>query len=589
MTGAPVSSGSGKLVPLPPDGGWGWVVVLGSFFVHVFADGFVYSFGVLVETLMLEFNANNTTSSLIISLLTGLTLGSGPLASAVCNKYGCRITTITGACIALVGCACSYFATAMWHIVISVGVIMGIGFGLMYCPAIVIVTMYFENKRSLATGIAVAGAGVGTVLFAPINAFLINNYGWRSVFLAFMFVLVLCALCGATFAPLEFALVPDNDEEDENNEVFEEDGKKSAANEDNGEKATLLSPPAALSRSLSQSSGVQRSGEKIRPASSMGAVDAESQPRSRRGTVGERDSGYLNRKDVFYTGSISNVAEFREDPDKYRSTGSLHGRHPTVGSIAAHSTGKLDDVREGSQEDSQALDISETTNTDNVEGKNMFKTISNMLSLPLLMDPTFLLFALSNLLTSVGFNSPLYFLPLHAAKIGLDQIEGSKVLSAFGISNTIGRIIFGVVADHKLPLPFGLGEDTARNRLWMYNISLTICGVLTTFCYKFVGFIPLSVYSASFGFSIASYICLTSVILVDLLGLDKLTNAFGLLLLWQGVGTVFGPPVSGYLADLTGNYTLSFVFCGINLLISGIMLFGIPVFQKKAQAKSGKH
>lgn len=31
---------------------------------------------------------------------------------------------------------------------VSVGCIMGIGFGLMYCPAIVIVTMYFEKKRS---------------------------------------------------------------------------------------------------------------------------------------------------------------------------------------------------------------------------------------------------------------------------------------------------------------------------------------------------------------------------------------------------------------------------------------------------------
>ncbi|CCD64115.1 Major facilitator superfamily (MFS) profile domain-containing protein [Caenorhabditis elegans] len=589
MTGAPVSSGGGKLVPLPPDGGWGWVVVLGSFFVHVFADGFVYSFGVLVETLMEEFHASNTMAALIISLLTGLTLGSGPLASAVCNKYGCRITTITGAGVAFVGCALSYFATAMWHIVITVGVIMGTGFGLMYCPAIVIVTMYFENKRSLATGIAVAGAGVGTVLFAPINAFFINNYGWRSVFLAFLFILVLCALCGATFAPLEFALVPD-EEEEVNDEVLDEDVKKTAANEEHGEKATLLSPPSLLERSMSQSSGVQKAGEKIRPASSMGAVDVESQPRSRRGTVGERDSGYLNRKDVFYTGSISNVAEFREDPDKYRSTGSLHGRHTTVGSIPAHSTGRLDDVREGSEEDSKAMDISEKTNgtdnTDNVEGKNMFKTISNMLSLELLLEPTFLLFAISNLLTSVGFNSPLYFLPLHATKIGLEPIQGSKVLSAFGVSNTVGRIIFGVVADHKLPLPGGIGNDTARNRLWMYNISLTICGLLTVFCYQFNGFIPLATYSALFGFSIASYICLTSVILVDLLGLDKLTNAFGLLLLWQGVGTVFGPPVSGYLADMTGNYTLSFVFCGVNLLASGLMLFGIPFFQKKAKAKA---
>ncbi|VDO09024.1 unnamed protein product [Haemonchus placei] len=103
MTAVASPSKSKQLVPIPPDGGWGWVVVLGSFFVHVFADGFVYSFGVLVEVLMKEFNSDNTVCAMIISLLTGLTLGSGPLASAICNKYGCRATTITGALIAAVG------------------------------------------------------------------------------------------------------------------------------------------------------------------------------------------------------------------------------------------------------------------------------------------------------------------------------------------------------------------------------------------------------------------------------------------------------------------------------------------------------
>lgn len=36
------------------------------------------------------------------------------------------------------------------------------GFGLIYLPAIVSVTMYFEKYRSLATGIAVCGSGFGT-------------------------------------------------------------------------------------------------------------------------------------------------------------------------------------------------------------------------------------------------------------------------------------------------------------------------------------------------------------------------------------------------------------------------------------------
>lgn len=34
------------------DGGWGWIVVVGSFFIHVFADGIVYSFGILLEIIM---------------------------------------------------------------------------------------------------------------------------------------------------------------------------------------------------------------------------------------------------------------------------------------------------------------------------------------------------------------------------------------------------------------------------------------------------------------------------------------------------------------------------------------------------------
>ncbi|VDM69686.1 unnamed protein product [Strongylus vulgaris] len=96
-------------------------------------------------TVLNEFNSDNTTASYVICLLTGLTLGSGPLASAICNKFGCRITAIVGACIAISGCIISSFATAMWQLVISIGVIMGVGFGLLYCPAIVAVTMYFER------------------------------------------------------------------------------------------------------------------------------------------------------------------------------------------------------------------------------------------------------------------------------------------------------------------------------------------------------------------------------------------------------------------------------------------------------------
>lgn len=41
------------------------------------------------------------------------------------------------------------------------------------------------------------------------------------------------------------------------------------------------------------------------------------------------------------------------------------------------------------------------------------------------------------------------------------------------------------------------------------------------------------------------YVLLTSVVLVDLLSVEKLSNSFGLVLLFQGIASLVGPPIAG--------------------------------------------
>lgn len=72
-----------------------------------------------------------------------------------------------------------------------------------------------------------------------------------------------------------------------------------------------------------------------------------------------------------------------------------------------------------------------------------------------------------------------------------------------------------------------------------FSISGT---VLSMVCWEFWG---LAVYCVVFGFTIGAYVGLTSVVLVDLLGLERLTNAFGILLLFQGIASLIGPPFAG--------------------------------------------
>lgn len=92
-------------------------------------------------------------------------------------------------------------------------------------------------------------------------------------------------------------------------------------------------------------------------------------------------------------------------------------------------------------------------------------------------------------------------------------------------------------------------------------------------------FYTLAIYSSVFGFTIGAYVGLTSVILVDLLGLEKLTNAFGLLLLFQGIASFAGPPIVGSLYDYTNSYVPGFIFAGVMIGVSGLMLFIIPPLQ----------
>lgn len=61
-----------------------------------------------------------------------------------------------------------------------------------------------------------------------------------------------------------------------------------------------------------------------------------------------------------------------------------------------------------------------------------FRTIEKMTDVSLLAEPVFLLYAISNLLTSIAFNSPLVFLPSHATSLGCTHSEAARIVSAFG-------------------------------------------------------------------------------------------------------------------------------------------------------------
>ncbi|XP_014487210.1 PREDICTED: monocarboxylate transporter 12-like [Dinoponera quadriceps] len=188
---------------VPPDGGWGWVIVAASFMCNLFVDGIIFSFGVFLNDIANAFAVSKARVALVGSLQTGFYLMAGPFVSALANRYGFRLVAILGSVLSCGAFVLSYFSTSIEYLYISYGCIGGIGAGLIYVPAVITTGFYFERWRALATGIAVCGSGIGAFLLAPISDLLVKNFGWRGALLFQAGMLLNCAIFGAMFRPLK--------------------------------------------------------------------------------------------------------------------------------------------------------------------------------------------------------------------------------------------------------------------------------------------------------------------------------------------------------------------------------------------------
>ena len=124
----------------------------------------------------------------------------------------------------------------------------------------------------------------------------------------------------------------------------------------------------------------------------------------------------------------------------------------------------------------------------------------------------------------------------------------------------VGRVVAGWFSDFAWVNP-----------LLVTNLAILLSGVCTMilpFCVSYYTFVTVAL---AFGFFVAAYISLGSIVLVELLGIDNLTSAFGLLTLFRGIGTMIGPPIAGSVFDQTQRYDICFYMAGGFLILSALM------------------
>lgn len=192
----------------------GWLVVAAAFAVTFIGFGSAYSFSAFVESLQKDFSASRASVSLVFSFAGFLYFGFGLVSGPLADHWGARRLVFLGMLLTGLGMAAAGAARSLTEIYLAYGLGVGLGIGCSYVPALGAVQRWFVKRRGFASGIAVSGIGVGTLVMPPLASLLIEQIGWRNAYFALG---ALAAVMGAAMSlliesdPRQRGLLPDGD------------------------------------------------------------------------------------------------------------------------------------------------------------------------------------------------------------------------------------------------------------------------------------------------------------------------------------------------------------------------------------------
>uniref|UniRef100_A0A3Q3DGJ4 Solute carrier family 16 member 12 n=1 Tax=Hippocampus comes TaxID=109280 RepID=A0A3Q3DGJ4_HIPCM len=180
-----------------------------------------------------------------------------------------------------------------------------------------------------------------------------------------------------------------------------------------------------------------------------------------------------------------------------------------------------------------------------------------------LVSPDFLVLCLSFLFLAYGCSTPVVYLVPFALSKGVDHKQAAFIMSIFGISGIVGNVTFGWITDRKC---------LKRYRMLSYMLAVAVEGLSCLWVPFLHSFVPLTMFAVVYGYFDGAYVALLPVVTSDAVGSAYLTSALGVVYFLHGVPYLVSPPIGGWLVDVTGTYTATFLVSGASYICSAAVL-----------------
>ena len=161
-----------------------WIVVaaVASMFT-VFWVG--YSFGAFFDSMAEEFDTGSGATALAFSITIAVSFFLARWTGQWGDRFGPRPLLVAAAGFLAAGLLATTVVPNIYIGYVTYGLGVGLAVSLGYVPMVSAVATWFDTKRATATGIAVAGIGLGTMIGSPASAALIEATSWRTTYVIY--------------------------------------------------------------------------------------------------------------------------------------------------------------------------------------------------------------------------------------------------------------------------------------------------------------------------------------------------------------------------------------------------------------------
>ncbi|MFC1979711.1 MFS transporter [Chloroflexota bacterium] len=199
---------------------YGYIIAIVAFFIMFVFLGTYGAFGVFFKPILTEFGWTRamTSGAFSLSLIIGGLLGV--IAGRLTDKFGPRpVMTGCGFLLAL-GYLLMSQINSIWQLYLFFGIIIGIGMAGVWISMMSTIARWFVRRRSLMTGLVVAGVGIGGLIGPLVANHLISIYDWRTAYITLGITVLITVIPAAQFlrrAPTQEELIAHNQNENKEN------------------------------------------------------------------------------------------------------------------------------------------------------------------------------------------------------------------------------------------------------------------------------------------------------------------------------------------------------------------------------------